>query len=97
MFTVPTLVVNETSGISTENPFVLSNIKAVIDSHAVKVDGVTTGLDTDCLVKVCLGCGSIAMAADREQRDLNAAWYSFECHGHQTYTFLSHDSGLMHI
>ena len=86
MFSKPTLVVNETTGISTESPFVLSNIKAVIDGHGE--------LDVDCLVYVCLNCGSIAMAATPDDRDMLAGNYDYTCHAHQTYSFVTHDSGV---
>jgi hypothetical protein len=86
MFKKPTLVVNETTGVSTESTFILLNIGEVISSHGP--------LDTDCLVKVCLGCESIAMAATPEDRDMLASHYDFECHRHQTYTFVTHDSGV---
>jgi hypothetical protein len=36
-------------------------------------------IDRDCLVSVCLNCGSIAVAPDRESRDVITRHYDTSC------------------
>lgn len=55
---------------------VVEDVASIIGSH--EEDGAAK-LDLSCLARVCRVCGSIAMCADREQRDLWVRDFDTEC------------------